>query len=302
MSAELEGIYYGMNYESYAAVPALRGSDIIHMRRSPMKFNYERNNPSLPSPALTLGTKVHTAILEPETIGEIAIWGAEEDQKVRRGKVWEQFQLDNCDKEIMTVEEYETVTGIAAVALENPLIAKYARAVGPTEVSMFWRHPVTGRRFKARIDKLIPPPPMQEAVRRQIIKHDRVEVVTPPPAKPIIFDLKTTRDCTSYRFGAQAYALGYHIKMALYATGYEVLTGIRPEVRLGAIESKPPYESAVYRVVEDVLVQGGEELGFLVEKLTECEKSGKWPAEQDQESDLLLPTWVTTDNYELGDV
>jgi len=38
--------------------------------------------------------------------------------------------------------------------------------------------------------------------------------------------------------------------MGLYAEGYEFLTGKEPKVVLGAIDSKAPHESAVYRVKE----------------------------------------------------
>lgn len=270
---ELCGFYENMPFEEYAKVDALNGSSIVHMRRSPMKYRHEKDNPTPPSPAMQMGTIVHRLILEPELVGDIAVWGLEPDQKVRNGRAWDSFREFNEGMTILTVAEYEAITGQATAALRNAPIRKYASAGGITEVSMFWRHPYTKRRYKARIDKLIP------------------EAHT-------IFDLKSTRDCHSRRFGAQAYSLGYHIKLSLYAQGYEVLTGNRPKVLMGALDSKAPHESAVYRVTEDVLLQGIEELDILVEKLGECEKSGEWPGEYQEETDLLLPAWTRTDDWD----
>lgn len=274
------GFVEDMSYEDYASVDALNGSTIVKMRRSPMQYRHQKDNPEPPSPAMVLGTATHRLILEPDLIGEYAIWGGKEEQKVRRGRVWDEFQKDNAGKLIVTVAEVEAMIGMAIGARKNEPIRRYAGAAGPTEVSMFWEHPHTKRRFKARLDKVIP-------------EHH------------IIFDLKTTRDCHSYKFGSQSYSLGYHIKMAIQWYGYKTLTGHEPSMKLGAIESKAPHESAVYRVTKDTLLQGIEELDLLVEKLDQCEKSGVWPPEQDEETDLVLPQWAMTDsfdNYDDGEV
>jgi hypothetical protein len=137
---------------------------------------------------------------------------------------------------------------------------------------MFWTDPLTKRNWKGRLDKIMD-------------GH-------------IISDLKTCRDCSSYKFGSQAYALGYHIKMAIYWSGYKAITGHEPKMRLLAIESKPPHESAVYRVTKDVLIQGMEELQQLEQTLRQCEETDIWPAREEEETDLQLPTWATTQTDE----
>ncbi len=270
---EFYGFYEDMPFEEYAAVDALNGSKIVQMRRSAKKYKHERDNPTPPTSAMEAGKMTHLMVLEPKMVGEIAVWGLLPNEKVRNGKVWEAFQEDNVGRTILTVAEYMATTGMATAALAHAPISHYANAIGPTEVSLFWIDPQTGRRFKARLDKVIP------------------ETHT-------IFDLKTTRDCHSYQFGAQSYKLGYHIKMALYWRGYKELTGVEPEIRIGAIDSKAPHESAVYRMTRDVVMQGLEELDALVRKIADCEKEERWPAEYEEETDLLLPSWATDNEYE----
>ena len=265
-----EGFFYGMPFEEYQSIKALNGSSIVHMRRSAMKFKHELDNPTSPSPAMELGVITHRLILEPETVGDLAVWGEEEDQKVRRGKLWDEFRRVHEGSIILTVNERDAVLAMAHAALSHSPIRKYANAEGPSEVSMFWRHPHTGRKFKARVDKIVGDP-------------------------PTLVDLKTTRDSRSFRFGPQAYSLGYVVKMANYWNGYRTLTGIEPQVKLLAIESKAPHESVVYHVPRELLVLGYDELENLVWKLDDCEKDDAWPPAEMEETNLCLPPWADSE-------
>jgi len=263
-----DGFYYDLPFEQYAAIDAINGSSIVHMRRSPMYYRHIKDNPQPPTPAMILGTATHRMILEPQRVGDMAIWGTEANQKVRNGKVWEAFKAEHADKLIVTVKECKQMVGMAVGAHKHLPIKKYADAKGKTEVSMVWTDKVSGRRFKARVDKIIP------------------QTHTIP-------DLKTCRDCRSYQFGIQAYALGYYIKEAMYWHGYKTLTGHEPHCKLMAIESKAPHESAVYRVTKDTILQGLEELDVLLKTLAECEETNTWPAAEQDETDLVMPAWAT---------
>ena len=266
--AELSGFYEGMDFDGYAGIDALNGSRLLAMRRSPMYYKWALDNPQPPTPAMILGTATHRMILEPDRVNDFAVWGEKEEEKVRRGKVWDEFHAAHADRMIITVAERDAMVGMTVGARKNLPIMKYASMKGKCEVSMFWKDKTSGRLYKGRVDK--------------ILNEGR-----------IIFDLKTTRDCRPYKFGAQSYQLGYHIKMAMYWSGYMAITGKEPHMRLGAIESKAPHESAVYRVTKDVIVQGLEEWQELERTLTECEKNDDWPPAEQEETDLLLPAWAT---------
>ena len=265
---QLFGFYENMSFEDYAAAPGINGSSIVHMRRSPMFYKFMRDNPQPPTSAMILGTATHRMILEPNRVGDFAVWD-QETQGRRFGKVWDAFRSENEGKLILTATERDAMIGMAVGARCNLPVRKYADAKGKCEVSMFWKDQVSGRQFKARVDKII-------------------------PSTHTVPDLKTCRSCQRHQFGAQAYKLGYHIKEAIYSSGYFAITGHKPHVKLLAIESKAPFESAVYRITSDVILQGLEELDVLLKMLDECEKSGTWPAEEEEETDLLLPTWATS--------
>lgn len=262
-----DGFFFDMPFEEYQKIDALNGSAIVHMRRSPMYYRHMLDNPPVSTPAQVLGTATHRLILEPKLAGDFAIWPKENER--RFGKVWDDFKFANRGKMIVTEDERNAMVGCAIAVHKNPVARKYLAAEGATEVSMVWTDRATGRRFKGRLDK-------------QTKGHT-------------IIDLKTTRDCTPYRFGGQAYALGYHIKAALYWLGYRALTGKEPHFKFIAVESKKPHESAVYRAHPDVISQGMEDLDGLLKTLAECETSGAWPGAQQEEADLTLPTYAFTD-------
>lgn len=265
--ADSLGIFPGVPFEEYSRIDAINGSSIVHMRKSPMYYRFMLDNPQPPTPAMILGTATHRMILEPERAGDLAVWGEAEGENVRRGKVWDAFQASHSGKLIVTKAERDAMVGMAIAARKYAPIYKYAAAKGETEVVMVWRDEMTGRLFKGRVDKLCKP------------GHT-------------IFDLKTTRSCQKYKFGSQAYQLGYHIKMAMYWSGYRALTDHEPKLALGAIESKAPYESAVYRITSDTILQGLEDLAALLKKLAECEESDRWPAAEPEELELSLPSYA----------
>ena len=272
----LHGFVYNMPYEEYAKVDALNASKSVHMRRSPMYYRYALTHPSPETTATILGTLVHRLILEPEVENAISVWGREKWMKVRNGGEWEKWRESQGENQIVTVKEYEAVMQMSVCALTHAPVSRYATAEGPTEVCMFWRHEVTGRRMKARLDKLI-------------------------PSTHTIPDLKTTRDSRPWRFGPQAYSLGYVLKMAHYWSGYKTLKGIEPKVKLLALESKPPHESVVYNVSRDMLLLGLEECEKLIEKIDECEAQKRWPALEQDEVELQMPPWASPEeDTELG--
>jgi hypothetical protein len=272
-----DGFVEHMPYEEYAEIDALNFSTLKPMMRSPLAYKWALDNPAVETDPQKIGTVVHRMILEPNNLGELAVWGDMPDEKVRRGQVWDRFQEKNAGKTILTRSEKEFVVGCTVAVRRNPLAMKYLRQDGPTEVSMFWHDNVTGRAMKGRIDKLI-------------------------PKKHTMANLKTTRSCQPYKFGAQAYSLGYYMHEAMYASGYQQLTGEMPKQKLIAFESRAPYEGAVYRIPPDVRLQGLEDFYKLLAKLAECERTDHWPAEMEEESDLILPSYAISSEDDLAEL
>lgn len=271
----MTGLSFDTSFNLYRAWEGISASDLKRLSKSPMAYRHYKDHPQTPTSSMDLGTAVHVLILEPQQATErIAVWC----EGVRRGKAWDAFKEQSAGKLILTQDEWDTAMGMAKSVLDHAPAMKYLEQ-GRSEVSMQWSH--GGRLFKGRIDWL-----------------------TGWDAVPVIVDLKTTRDASPRKFGADAYRLGYHIQFALYADGYHAITGIHPRVICIAVESRAPYEPAVFEVPADALDRGREEYDDLIETLQRCEKSGIWPPACESEQLLQLPAWAfeaeDTDLSDLG--
>ncbi len=255
-----------MPFADYQAVDALNYSSLKHMFRSPMAFRYHKDHPSPATPEQRLGHAIHKLILEPDLVGDFAVWGDRAGENVRRGKVWDEFQMEFEGREIITKAERDAMVGVSVAVRKSPLIRKYVDAAdGANEVSLFWRDSVLDLSLKGRVDRLLP---------------------------DFIIDLKSAVDVRPFKFGNAAYRLGYHMQSAMYQDGIYALTGALLPVVMIAVEKNPPYESAVFRLTNDVLQQGHEDYCKLAERMKECERDNHWPAALETETDLTLPSWA----------
>ena len=271
------GFYDAVDFSDYSRIKAYNGSSVVNMMRSPLFYKWCKDNPDVPTPAKKLGTFTHTMILEPNRVGDFVVYGDAKDQKVRQGKVWEEFQKLHEGRTIITRKERDAMVGVAVAVRKNPRVADLLRN-GRSELSMVWKDLELKVLCKGRIDYL---------------RED---------GRPVIVDLKTTRDSRPFQFGNQAFRLGYHIKLAMYQDGYHALTGELAQVKIIAVESKPPYETAVYNVPSDVLQQGAEDKLRLMRKILECEAEDKWPGANEEEANLSLPSYAYTESDDLADL
>lgn len=258
----LNGFHSAIPYEQYAKWPEMNYSRLKHMLRSPMAYRYAVDNPKPPTGPMLLGTACHRAILEPERTGDFAVWTGGR----RQGKEWEQFKLDHIGQQLLSVEDRDFVAGMCAAVHKNPTARRYLKT-GESELCALWTDPAAKRNFKARLDRFS--------------LEDN-----------LLIDVKTTRDCRPFRFGADAFRLGYHIQFSLYSDGIYYLTGKLPKVVVVAVENKPPFETVVYLVPDDVLQQGKEDCSRLLARLAECERTNTWPPEIEGEAFLSLPTYA----------
>lgn len=258
------GIFEQLPYEDYATINALNYSSLKYMMRSPKHYRWHKDHPKQPTEAMRLGAATHTVMLEPHKADGFVIY-----EGIRRGKAWEEFCSQNQDKQILTKSQSEYLVNMCVALRKSPIAMRYLEAPGPTEVVMVWRDKAAGVVCKGRMDKL-----------------------ATVDGRRYIVDLKTTRDARPFKFGNEAYRLGYHIQDAMYCGGYWYLHGeILPIVTI-AIENVAPYDVVVYSVPDDVMQKGQDDYALLVKRLLECELLNEWPGEYEQEQQLSLPTWA----------
>ncbi len=269
------GMYDAVDFEDYASIDAHNGSSVVNMTRSPLYYRWQKDHPEPPTPQMILGTITHRMILEPDRVGDFVVYGDKPNEKVRMGKVWEEFKQEHEGHTIITRTERDAMVQIAVAVRRSPVIAALLKD-GRSEVSMVWKDTEMGHMCKGRMDYL--------------------------REEPMILDLKTTKDARPFQFGNQAYKLGYHIKLSMYQDGYFALNGELAPVKIIAVENKPPYDCAIYSVSSDILQQGAEDYRRLMLRIKECEESGMWPGAVEGEAALSLPTYAFSEVDDLADL
>jgi hypothetical protein len=271
-------IHRNITLADYAALPGVSITRLKSMGKSPKHYQYELAHPPS-SPALSLGTLAHLAILEPARFeSEVVVWGERTDGgklRPKRGKDWEKFSEMHASSTICTEDVYMRVCAMRDAVKSDPNAGQYF-AHGEPEVAMTWEDEETGMAMRGRVDWLS----------NETYDSD----VDPLPA--IIVGLKTTRDIRPALFGTQAARLGWHMQWACYHDGYERITGLTPSMVEIAVESAPPHDVAVYTVPEDVLELGRADYRELLHKLKECQRTGQWPGACPNEQPCVLPTWA----------
>lgn len=258
----MNAFIHNLPFSDYLALDALSISSLKLMRESPLKFKHNLTAHRTATPSMALGTAAHCAILEPRKFNPVVFPGA-----TRRGKEWDAFQAAHAGETILKQDDVDLVEGMRNSVRSYAPAMKYL-VDGQAEVTMQWTDATTGRKCRGRIDWLT------------------------TGDGPVIVDLKTTVSAKPFAFGGQAAKLGYHLQMAYYYDGFVAITGEAPLMKIVAVESKAPFEPAVFSIPEDVITQGREEYQQLLSRLAECEESNNWPPAIETECDLSLPVWA----------
>lgn len=273
----IAGITPGIPFDQYLELPGESASMLKKLAKSPLAYKWAKEHPDhTSSPAMALGTAVHTAVLEPHRMKtDYVLW----DGGDKRGKAWTEFKELNAERSILSAAEFDQVKAMRASLLGYAPAARYLQD-GVAEVTIQWKDPKTGRAMRGRVDW-----------------------ITVVDGQLVLVDLKTTRDASARKFFASSFDLGYHIQFAMYVDGWYYLTGETPRFVVLAVESSAPYEPAVFDVTEDVLVRGHDEYTALLEQLQACELTNTWPPRAEAEQPLLLPAWARAkDDEDVSDI
>lgn len=252
-----------MTREAYDRLEAWNFSRLRVLAKSPKHFAHAIKYGSSDSAARKFGRVVHLAVLEPDAFEDrIAVW----DQKVagkkskkgepppppsdkiapRNGKVWDDFQAANANREIVTIDERNEAMGIANALHEDEHAAPLLSG-GQSEVSIGWEF--GGYGLKCRID-----------------------LVTPK----YIIELKKTRNASPAAFQWDAEAYQYHAQAAWQLDGFVLATGQQREHRIIAVEDSAPYVSQVYFYTAEEIAAGRAEYQRWLTIFEECQRSNNW--------------------------
>jgi hypothetical protein len=263
---EASGIDYAMPAEAYHAIDALGSTDIKRLLRSPAHFRAGRDEPSLPTDAMLLGTAIHLAVLEPDAFAAQAVASPKFDRRTKDGKAAAAaFEAEHAGRMLLDPEDWDTVRRVAD-AVHAHAGARTLLTGGSPEVSLRWDDAGTGAPCKARIDWL--------------------------RADNGIVDLKTTQDASPAGFARQIANFSMHHQAGHYQSGASVVLGHVPYFAFLAAEKEPPYAVGVYVLDADTISAAFERVAQAYARYMECVQAGEWPAYSQFIEPITLPKWA----------
>ena len=249
------------------------GSSLIRKLQTstPMHAKAMMETP-MSSPAMSLGTALHAAMLEPENDLAQAVVQPDIDKRTKLGKeehaAFSAAHLGRC---IITQEQAENLDGMVIACLKDWRIKHALSACKRREVSVFGS--IGGHPAKARLDAW--------------------------NGHGMVLDLKTTRDLAC-DFEKSIANFGYGLQAAWYR---EVLRSVfASEGRLMpddfsfvflVVETAFPHGTAVYRMSDEVMDCYSDRLVELQKQWWACVLKNEylgWP--QTDVVDISLPAWA----------
>jgi len=266
------GVYLGVPEQEYHDHPALSRSILAEAaQKSPAHALYEwHSDEEESSDAASLGTALHSRVLEPESFD--ARYDVAADQceatkgdgdrctysaKQRHDGDWfcgtHAPNDEPDDIEVLKADDYEAVQGMTSALHEGPDTSPLLFGMdGASEVTILFDDPVSGIRCKARPDRVVP------------LSDGSVTIV----------DLKSTRSAHPDDFKRKISSYGYWLQPPFYTLALEQ-AGV--EVRdfvFAVVESSAPYATACYRPSETIQTVARTRCGELIEKIADAKKIG----------------------------
>jgi hypothetical protein len=260
-------VFYGMSYEDYDAIDAVRSSLLADVHESPRNALWWMSNRK-ETVALTIGSGVHGSVFDPINYWkDTVIKPAKLDLRTTAGKAWAR---QHADQTILKGPVALRIQKAVAELKTHKGIKALLDAKGHNEIVIVWTHRRTGIRCKARIDKVIP--------------------------NRAIVELKTSRYVRAALFCHDAAKWAYHLRLAFYSDAVVAAGFGRLPVKVPVVQTCAPWDRTIFNVPEMFLTEGTIAYDNAIDTLIQCKESNEWPGvAEDREQDLHLPGWALPD-------
>lgn len=254
-----------MSSRAYHADPALGSTSLKTLAtKTPAHYKHDQTHPKF-SDAFTLGTAVHSLVLEGDTYG-IEIVEAD-NWMTKAAKEAKAAALADGNQPLLT-KEWTQVQAMRDSIMAHDT-ARDLFTGHEAEQSVFWQE--DGLMLKCRPDAWKP---------GQLV------------------DLKTTVDASPGSFGRIAHTYGYHQSAAHYIDGVKAATGEELPFTFVLVEKTAPYLVSVVELDWEA-IDLGRGLNDRAKRIyRECTASGNWPGYPDAEP-ISLPNYAVYETEDL---
>lgn len=261
-------IHYDLPMEEYLAHPAIGSSTLknIMLTAADYKAALERKNDDTKS--TSLGTAVHSVILEPEKfLSEYALqpedWGPKNVGEGR--KKWDAFKKENQGKTVIGFDDAQFLARVQLACSQNPFL-KVHRINGKPECTGFTQYSEKIG-LKARADLL---------------------------GKDIIWDVKTTSESVDDdNLFKLVFNSGYHFQAAHHMHVFNALEAQIKSFGWIFISTKTPaVHIRMVQAPEILLKWARNDHQYALNKLEKCLETNDWSGYPQQIHELEIPEWA----------
>jgi exodeoxyribonuclease VIII len=258
-----------LSFDEYRAITACNWSSLKHMSKSPAHYQEALQNPPTQSPALLLGSALHTLALEPNFFPErYAVVPPGIDRRTKAGReAFAEFEASAAGKAILTPDQDNTVRQMAAAVLRHPTASRLLSMCGQRELSVGWTDEETGTPCKCRIDAY-------------------------SKGNGLVVDLKSSDDGSPAAFARTCAKYGYHGQSSFYLDGLQAAGAYATQFLFVVVEKNPPYAVAVYLCDEPMIDAGRLKYQECLRLHAECSAADNWPGYPEEVQPLSLPSWA----------
>jgi exodeoxyribonuclease VIII len=221
------------------------------------------------TPAIVLGSLVHTLVLEPHKFEAQYAIEPKCDTRSKAGKTLaEQLEKTRGNREGIDEEQLKTAKAIvASLEMHSEASALLNLRGIEKEISGFYLDDESGLMCKYRPDA----------------RTDSV-----------VLDVKTTSDASAEGFSKSIVNYGYHISAAHYLAGESIARSCHhSRFILIAVETTAPYPVAVYQLSERAIEEGMNVRREALNRLATSIKTNYWPSYNDGFAvEIDLPRWA----------
>lgn len=263
-----KGRYDNLPASDYHDSFGVGSSNLRDILRSPARYKWKSEHREDPTPAMILGSAVHTAVLEPETWPNLyARKPVGTDRRTKEGKAaYEAFENANQGKTILPPDDYDLAVAMKDRSLRHKVFQQMLSR-GKAEVS--WFAPLDMSMRRARTDLYL-------------------------EKEGLIVDVKTTQDASPEAFQRTIINSGYHIQAAYYMDTVHDAGGKSYAFCFVAIEKEPPFDMAIYSLSLDLIEAGRTFYKQALRVYEECLAKDEWPSYPEAITEITAPEWYLT--------
>ena len=236
---------------NYRQNPALSGTQLVALSKSPAHYKHLIDNPIEPTPAMEFGTAAHTMLLETQHFNSrYAVYRGE---GTRASKEYKDFASKYPNTTIIKQADYERILDMMTVLRQHSLASTLLMSDGgQNELELYWSE--AGVACKGKIDRYL-------------------------PAENVVIDYKTASDASPDSFNQwKARSMGYYLQAAHYQAGIKAKhsgTAV-PAFVFVVQETEAPYGVQVYELDSSSIDKAHEKRAELLEVYKLSLELGKW--------------------------